>query len=83
MPTQVAHSFGIHELFHIITNTNSKLLEKKRLFVLLARKVWMHMLLIQWLFGTFFAEDIHLVLYAHFVPQPEIHKLSKQMALFV
>jgi hypothetical protein len=38
-------SFGIHELFHLITNTNSKLLEKRRFFVLPTRKMWMHMLL--------------------------------------
>jgi hypothetical protein len=43
----------------------------------------MHMLLMQWLFGTFFPEEFHLVLYAPSVPKPEIYKLSKQMALCV
>jgi hypothetical protein len=35
-------SFGIHELFHLITNTNSKLLEKKKLCVINNKNVDAH-----------------------------------------
>ncbi len=63
-------SFGIHELFHLIINTNSKLLQKRRLFVLQARRAWMHMLLMQWSFGTFFAKKfilfcMHILFHNH------------------
>lgn len=35
-------SFGIHELFHLITNTNSKLLEKRRLSLMPVKSVNAH-----------------------------------------